>query len=179
MSNARCGSGVWKPERPFAPQRREKKGKVLGAEQAPPLRWMSEFVRRGDSRIARIVAEAHSPLAGGRRPPLREMRNEFAEKRQQFGASCAGGRRGPPLRLTIGGCGAPGAGVLRQNRCALRGRFVKRPYGEGKRSPHSPPPPHPPLTRSPFPHRGKVFSVRADAIRPCSTLHSLLLIPNC
>ncbi len=29
--------------------------------------------------------------AGGRRPPLREMRREFAEKRQGNGASCAGG----------------------------------------------------------------------------------------
>ena len=29
--------------------------------------------------------------AGGRRPPLREMRNEFAEKQQTIGASCAGG----------------------------------------------------------------------------------------
>ena len=29
--------------------------------------------------------------AGGRRPPLREMRIEFAEKQQIIGASCAGG----------------------------------------------------------------------------------------
>ena len=58
----------------------------------------SETERAVGADIIRPLVGDLQRSAGGHRPPLRETRNEFAEKRWKIGASCAGRRGRRPLR---------------------------------------------------------------------------------